>query len=351
MDKLISDRASVEISNRVQDILCSLVIEDWQSEPHYQHQNYAERHRQELKKFVHRVMDSANAPPECWALCCHYCGFILNWMSSPTLNDDTPYFRLHSQLPDISMIPNFTFYQGVYYQHHASGSESIIQTREAYSHFVGFAENVGHTLTYKILTSSQPRIVVFHSKIRACVDREQLSGRNLRAENPPAPSDAGSLLSQHDPGEPNTSLTGSPSTPGEHIASPADTTTPPFTLWSPYDTKLAEGKLLPTFDPEDIVGKSFLLPPKEDGTCDTATFTEMIKEYQDDVDRHPDLVKFTRYSVSNEVYDNLISYAQALEYPKTTPQTIRSGNSVVSSLTEVLSPQRTQGTSTPGTTS
>jgi hypothetical protein len=107
--------------------------------------------------------------------------------------------------------------------------------------------------------------------------------------------------------------TGSPSTPGEHIASPADTTTPPFTLWSPYDTKLAEGKLLPTFDPEDIVGKSFLLPPKEDGTRDTATFTEMIKEYQDDVDRHPDLVKF-RYSVSDEVYDNLISYAQALEY-------------------------------------
>jgi hypothetical protein len=64
MDKLISDSASVEISNRVQDILRALVIEDWQREPHYQHQNYAERCWQELKKVVHRVMDSSGAPPE-----------------------------------------------------------------------------------------------------------------------------------------------------------------------------------------------------------------------------------------------------------------------------------------------
>jgi Reverse transcriptase (RNA-dependent DNA polymerase) len=39
----------------------------------------------------------------------------------------------------------------------------------------------------------------------------------------------------------------------------------------------------------------------------------MIKEYQDDVECHPDLVKF-KYLVSDEVYDNLISYSQALEY-------------------------------------
>ena len=42
MDKLISDSARVEISRRVLDILCSLCIDDWQSEPNYQHQNFAE---------------------------------------------------------------------------------------------------------------------------------------------------------------------------------------------------------------------------------------------------------------------------------------------------------------------
>jgi hypothetical protein len=38
MDKLISGRVTTEISNKVQDILGVLFIDDWQSEPHHQHQ-------------------------------------------------------------------------------------------------------------------------------------------------------------------------------------------------------------------------------------------------------------------------------------------------------------------------
>ena len=43
MDKLVSDRAQVEISNRVKDILRLYVIDDSQSEPYHEHQNPAER--------------------------------------------------------------------------------------------------------------------------------------------------------------------------------------------------------------------------------------------------------------------------------------------------------------------
>jgi hypothetical protein len=39
---LVSDRAQVKISGRVKDILRSLIIGDWHSEPHQQHQNPAE---------------------------------------------------------------------------------------------------------------------------------------------------------------------------------------------------------------------------------------------------------------------------------------------------------------------
>jgi hypothetical protein len=42
MDKLISDRAAVEISAKVLDILRYLQIDSWQSEPYMQHQNFAE---------------------------------------------------------------------------------------------------------------------------------------------------------------------------------------------------------------------------------------------------------------------------------------------------------------------
>ena len=68
MDKLISDRAQVEISNKVLDILGNYVIEDWQSEPYHEHQNTAERHYQTLKAGTNRVLDRTGAPACCWLL-------------------------------------------------------------------------------------------------------------------------------------------------------------------------------------------------------------------------------------------------------------------------------------------
>jgi hypothetical protein len=41
-NKLISDRAQVEISKKVLDILCTFCISDWQSEPYQQQQNPSE---------------------------------------------------------------------------------------------------------------------------------------------------------------------------------------------------------------------------------------------------------------------------------------------------------------------
>jgi hypothetical protein len=42
MDMLISDRGLSEINQKIHDILRAYLIKDWQSEPHHQHQNYAE---------------------------------------------------------------------------------------------------------------------------------------------------------------------------------------------------------------------------------------------------------------------------------------------------------------------
>ena len=43
MSNLVSVLDQVEISNKVQDILLTLLIGSWQSEPHYQHQNPSEK--------------------------------------------------------------------------------------------------------------------------------------------------------------------------------------------------------------------------------------------------------------------------------------------------------------------
>ena len=48
-NKLVSDRAQAEVSSAVQDYLRWLLIDDWQSEPHRQNQNPAERRYQVIK--------------------------------------------------------------------------------------------------------------------------------------------------------------------------------------------------------------------------------------------------------------------------------------------------------------
>ena len=55
MTKLISDRAQVEFSNKVKDILRSLIISDWQNEPHHQHQNPAEIRYHDVKRFTNTL--------------------------------------------------------------------------------------------------------------------------------------------------------------------------------------------------------------------------------------------------------------------------------------------------------
>jgi len=76
--KLVSDRAQVEISNQVKEILRAYCISDWQSEPHYQHQNFAERRIQQLKTLVNTIMDRIGTLAHAWFLCLQYITFLLN---------------------------------------------------------------------------------------------------------------------------------------------------------------------------------------------------------------------------------------------------------------------------------
>lgn len=49
MSKLISDRAQVEISNKVKEVLCALFIDDWKSKACHQHQNKDENRYNTVK--------------------------------------------------------------------------------------------------------------------------------------------------------------------------------------------------------------------------------------------------------------------------------------------------------------
>jgi hypothetical protein len=79
--RLLSDRAQLEIRKKAQDILRTYVIGDWQSAPHQQHQNPAERRYQDVKRSTNLIMDCSGSPANTWLLALLYMCFTasLGW--------------------------------------------------------------------------------------------------------------------------------------------------------------------------------------------------------------------------------------------------------------------------------
>jgi len=157
MDKLISDNGSTIISEIAKSILCMYVIDDWQSEPYHQHQNFAEQRYLTIKEWVNRVMDRTGAPPELWLLCLEYVVYLLNCISTPSLDNSTPFQSLTGQVADISALIHYCFYQPVFFKSYEDHYPS--KSNEKHGYWVGIADSVGDTLTYKILDTETHKVV------------------------------------------------------------------------------------------------------------------------------------------------------------------------------------------------
>ena len=116
MVTLISDGGKYEISKQVTDLLRSLFIQDYQSEPYHQHQNKAENHFELAKRYTNTVMNTSGCPACCWLLCLQYICVVLNHLASPTLQGICPVQALEGTTPDISFMLHFSFYEPVYYR-------------------------------------------------------------------------------------------------------------------------------------------------------------------------------------------------------------------------------------------
>ena len=152
MDKLVSDRAQLEISGRVHDFLRSYCIDDWQSEPHHQWQNFAENRWQTVKTYTNNVLNHTGAPSSVWLLCLTWVCYVLNHTAVASLNFRTPMEALTGVTPDISAMLHFTFWEPVYYLDPGDELSFPSSPHEKLGRFVGIAENVGDALTFKILT-------------------------------------------------------------------------------------------------------------------------------------------------------------------------------------------------------
>ena len=271
--KLISDSAQTEISNKVKDILRYLFIEDWQSEAYHQHQNPCERCYQDMKRIANRLLDRTDSPPSLWLLALKYTAYLLNHTSSQQLDGKVPLQVLTGVTQDLSALLRFHWYERVYYRVDESSFPS--ETAEACGHFVGFSENVGHALTFAILTEDTNKII-YRSEVRTAEDSHH---PNLRT---------------HDWGDDHNSK--------GIICSKSD------------DSQTNEESTRPMalVDPEELVGFTFDMPDKH-GNLQATTIVKAIDEHQKQI---IDSSKHKKFKVSrnNDQYEEILSYNEIVDY-------------------------------------
>jgi hypothetical protein len=181
-----------------------------------------------------------------------YVCFVLNNTFSAVIQS-TPLCQAYGTDNDISPMLYFSFYEPVYYLVDETTFPS--KSKELRGRWVGVSENVGHFMTYKILTDDTRRII-HRSNIRSAADPH---ARNLHLDplNDEPPEVIWSLRKASpasDHGE-NFSL---------HSMEPTDTH--PYTESTPDSSERpSTGNDRVIVNPQELLGRTFLMDTQEDG--------------------------------------------------------------------------------------
>jgi Reverse transcriptase (RNA-dependent DNA polymerase) len=215
--------------------------------------------------------------------------YVLNHTYNETVQN-IPLTSLTGVTVDISVLLRFHFWQKVYFLRVDSSFPS--DSREAVGHIVGISEHVGNALTWKILTSDTKKLI-FRSQVRP-YDSEAPNYRADVSGGEDSPIVDPVIKSRH---------VLSPSDNGETIQDDA------VTGEVEYDVDVCP----PVFNPEDLIGRTFLMDSKEDGQRLRARVVQLIQDHESDLDSNPTRTKFL-CSVNNDVAQELISYNQLSDY-------------------------------------
>ena len=266
---LFSDNAKAQIGRAVQEILRMYAIKDFQCEPHHQNQNLAERRIQEVKKLSNQMLDRTGAPPSLWLLCVFYVVYLLNRLSSETLDWKTPIEAATGQQPDISAIVSFRWYEPVYFKSYSSSFPST--SHEKLGRIVGVAEHKGDALTFLVLDTLTNQVVA-RSELRSAVT---LANPNIRAE-----------------------FLGDPSSDDKPSTKPIMSATD----IAECDIDISDLKL-PRFSPDELIGKLFVRD-LEDGKSYRARVVRKIMDQ--DAENHKN-IKFL-VELGDGEFDEIIHY-------------------------------------------
>ena len=296
MDTLISDGGKYEISKRVTDLLRSLFIQDYQSEPYHQHQNKAENRFGLAKRYTNTVMNTSGCPACCWLLCLQYICVVLNHLASPTLQGICPVQALEGTTPDISFLLHFSFYEPVYYRIDSSEPDLNFpsSSNEKKGYWVGFADNQGDSLTWRILTEDTQKIII-RSGVRSAL-------RTTTNQRLASSSGEGTTLPFPIP-YPKQSSTSLP-------LDPLDASTPNFEQFVKSQSGEDEDHPIPmaNIDIPNLLGRSFLLPPEDNGERHMAKIIDI-----DDHEQPLEDIKF-KLKINKDQTEEIMSYNQLMDY-------------------------------------
>jgi len=278
-----------------------------------QHQNFAENRYNTVKTITNTVMDRTGCPPSWWLLCLMYVAYVLNNSASPSLKDQTPLFVGTGQINDISPMLEFVFGEPVYYRMDDAAFPS--DSRELLGNFVGIAEHIGHKMTFKVLSHDTQKILA-RSKIRSALDPKS---RNLRMDvfgaggaGAPTPF----VRSRHDgttDGKPDLAADLEPDG-SQPIREPVDGESTASTDATAAPTADGEPKRgMEVFHPSELVGRTFLMDPNEDGSQFQARIIEAIEQHDADLAQDEVLHKF-RVSVNDDQYEEILSYNEVVDH-------------------------------------
>ena len=252
----------------------------WHSEPYHQNQNPSEWHYRTIKAWTNTILNRSGAPANCWLLCMSYVCYLINHISCESLKGQIPLTKRYGVTPVISILMMYTFSQSVYYASHNQSFPST--SEEKHSFFVGFGEHVGDAITNKLFTSSCNKII-YRSAV--CPAADIHPNKHLL-------SDLGESVGSNKP--------------------------KPITFVKSHrDLDKSVSKPMAENNPDDLIGRTFLLPPNQKGERHGASIKQKVIEISEKLDGDQNAVVNNinfLLDVGQERSQTIISHIQVLNY-------------------------------------
>ena len=300
MITLTSDGGTYDISKGITDLLHSLFIQDFKSEPYHQQQNKVKNRFGHAKHYPKTVMNTSGCPACSWLFCLQYICVVFNYLASLPLQGICPVQALARTTPDISSMLHFSFYDSFYepFSYRIEFSEPDFHlpssSNEKKGYWVGFAANQGDSLTWRTLTEDT-HMIILCSGIQSALS---ITTNQCLA----SPSGEGTTLPFPIPYPQQSQL----SLPLD----PLDEFTPNSERFVNSQSGEDEDNPIPmaNIDIPNLLGRSFLIPPEDNGEHHMSKIINI-----DDHGQPLEDLKI-KLQINKDQAEEIMSYNQLMEY-------------------------------------